>query len=133
MWKLTELLELTEDQAQVFFPRHNSLTDELRAMSDKQKDLLEGVDALLKEEKEIDEKDLTRILREITDIEKEKLEKRREFFEGLGDILTPEQKAKYMVFEGRFKHELWQHVKKRVRMEHDQPGPGMKKKRKWWP
>lgn len=130
MWKLTELLELTEDQAQVFFPRHNSLSDELHAMGEKQNDLLKNVDDMLEEGKKINEKDLSQILKEITDIEKQKLEKRREFFDGLGDILTPEQKAQYMVFEGRFKHELWKHVRGEAGMKSDEHEHMMKRKMK---
>ncbi|MFQ6616099.1 MAG: hypothetical protein ACE5HZ_04940 [Fidelibacterota bacterium] len=135
MWKLTEVLELTEDQAKVFFPRHSSFTDQVRALSDKQSDLLKEVDAMLDEGKKIQGKDLSRILEEVTVIEKEKLDKKREFFEGLGDILTPEQKARFLVFEGRFKRDLWHHVRRRAGMGSDQHEMKMKmkSKRKRWP
>ncbi|MFQ6676525.1 MAG: hypothetical protein ACE5LH_09325 [Fidelibacterota bacterium] len=131
MWKLTELLALTEDQAKVFFPRHNSLSDELQAMSEKQNDLLKKVDEMLDKGGKINDKDLSAILKEITDIEKAKLDRKREFFEKLDDVLTPEQKARYLVFEARFKRELLRHVRDRAGMESHRPR--MKMKRKRWP
>lgn len=131
MWKLTEELKLTEDQGKVFFPRHNSFTDEMFAMNEKQNDLLKRVDEMLEKGGKVNEKDISDILQQVTEIEKNKLDKRREFFLGLDDVLTPEQRAKFLVFEGRFKRELWHQVRGHSGMESEMPGPMMKSKKKW--
>lgn len=110
MWKLTESLDLSEEQAQKFFPRYNSLVKELEDLGKQQRDLMKGMGEMLKEGKKVNEKELDRTVKQVTEIEKRKIDKKQQFVEGLGDILTPDQRAKYIVFEARFKRELRERI-----------------------
>lgn len=133
IWKLTEVLDLSEDQAQKFFPRHNSLVEELEELSKQQKEMMDDLHKKVKEEKSISEKDVDAILKKVLDIEREKLQEKQMFVEKLGDILTPEQKAKYVVFEVHFRRELMRQIREHpgMRQGRGDARPGAKKRKRW--
>ncbi len=106
MWKLTEHLDLSEDQAAKFFPRYKALEKELQEMDKSQRDLMKQIKEMMEEGKEVKDKELNRIVKKASEIEKQKIDKKWEFVESLGEVLTPEQKAKYIGFQIRFKHAL---------------------------
>jgi len=106
MWKLTEHLDLSEEQAAKFFPRYKALEKELQEMDKSQGDLMKQINEMMEGGKEVKDKELNRIVKKTSDIQKQKIDKKWEFVENLGEVLTPEQKAKYIGFEIRFKHAL---------------------------
>ena len=113
MWKMTEMLELSEEQASRFFPRYSSLEKELRNISGQQRELLIEMKKMTGEKNGITVKELENITTKITNLEKDKTEKKQEFFEGLDQVLSTDQRAKYYGFEIWFKKELRQGLKKR--------------------
>ena len=132
MWKLTEVLELSEDQAQKFFPRYNSLVKELEGLVKQQKEQMDELREMVKKEKGIKEKEVDGMMKKIMDLEKQKLDKKQKFVEDLGNILTPEQKAKYIVFEVHFKEELRRKIRDRAtRFKKDELPHRTMKKRLW--
>ena len=113
MWKMTEILELSEEQASRFFPRYNSLEKELKNISVKQRELLIKMKKLTGKKNGITEKELENIVSKISNLEEDKKEKKKKFFEGLDQVLSTDQMAKYYGFEIWFKEELRQGLKKR--------------------
>ncbi len=104
-WKLTEYLNLTEDQAEKFFPRLNELENQLKEIAEKRQefnkilnDMADGNDA--------NNKEMNKIINQIYDLEVEKLKIRKDHYKNIDDILTIEQKAKYLVFEKKFKKRM---------------------------
>ncbi|MBC8344141.1 MAG: periplasmic heavy metal sensor [Bacteroidetes bacterium] len=104
-WKLIENLNLTEEQAEIFFPRVNKLENELEQIGKQKKGLYTEMDRMI-ENKEVDEKRVDEILNEVNNLEKKEADLLHEHMQDINDVLTPEQKAKYSVFEQRFRKEL---------------------------
>ncbi len=119
MWRLTEDLELTEEQAGVFFPKFKKHRDEMDQIEDELRKLGDDVRDKLDDEKEVSDKYLKNTLKKISELEQKKIASRRVFLENLSGTLTNEQILRLSVFERRFKRE----IKQRMREEH--PGyPG---------
>ncbi|MEE9167682.1 MAG: hypothetical protein V3U24_09540 [Candidatus Neomarinimicrobiota bacterium] len=130
MWKLTDVLGLSEEQAQKFFPRHNSLVDGLEELSEQQKELMSGLHEAVDEGKTVTDKDVNGVMKKVLDMERMKLNQKQDFVENLGDILTPEQKAKYVVFEVRFREHLLRQIREQRGMKregHYSPRKGRKR------
>ena len=117
MWKMTEMLELSEEQASRFFPRYSSLEKELRNISVQQRTLLIEMKKMTGEKHGITEKELENITTKIFNLEQDKTEKKQEFFEGLDQVLSTDQRAKYYGFEIWFKEEIRQGLKKGGELE----------------
>jgi len=104
MWKLTEALDLTEEQAAVIFPamrefreqqdstrkRLGYLTDELR---DK---LISNADST----------EILGIIDEILSLKRQENENELEFMNKTRSVLSAEQQAKYILFEQEFRKKM---------------------------
>ncbi len=105
MWKLTDEINLTEEQAEKFFPKYRALMSDMEDVSKQQREVMKQIGELSKEE-EVDDKKLNSLVKQANDFEKKKIDMKYEFFKETGKILTPEQQARYVVFERKFKKEL---------------------------
>ncbi len=122
MWRLTEELDLSEEQAGKFFPRYNALEKEIMEMNKDQKEIL---GSLLQKEnsgKEISQKELDEITKKLSDIEQRKIQKKQQFFEDLDNLLSTDQRARYLGFELRFMENLRKGIRDRMK------GPSGKKR-----
>jgi len=105
MWKLTEYLSLSEEQAEKFFPRtreHQKEADEIfqqrRQLCDEfQKKIDAG---------EVSARDVDQYVAGIARLEKAQIDLRAKHIESLKDILTDEQRAKFAVFNEHFRKQL---------------------------
>lgn len=121
MWRLTEELELSEEQASIFFPKFKKHRDEMEQIMDQLRELGADIKSKLDEEKEISDKYLKNTLGKITTLEQRKVDARKTFLNSMSGTLTNEQILKLSVFEQRFKGE----IKKRMRKErHEFPREG---------
>lgn len=105
MWKLTDYLELTEEQAGTFFVRLREHEDEVAEINRQKLQLYEEF------QKQIDGggvtlKDVDRYLEEMANLERSHIELRKHYHQSMKDILTVEQMAKFAVFQERFRREL---------------------------
>ena len=123
MWKLTDELNLTEEQADKFFPKYRALMSDMEDVKKQKGDLMKQIGEL-SEEKEVDRGKLNSLVKQTSDLEKKKLDLKLEFYNETGKIFTPEQQARYVVFERKFKKEL----KKGIR-EHGKRGKEKDKRR----
>jgi len=119
-WKLIEFLDISEDQSGKFFTRINAFEKDMKSIRKKEKELRESIHELMDEDK-LNEKKVSRLMDEYFQFESEKLDLRRKHHEDIGDILSPKQTMKYMVFDHHFKKRIKEHLK-------DRKGGGRRKK-----
>jgi len=105
MWRLTDELNLTEEQAEKFFPKYRALMSDLEDVTKQENELMKQIGEL-SEEKEVDSEKLYSLVKQVSDFEKKKLDIKYEFFMETGKILTPEQQARHVVFERQFRRQL---------------------------
>lgn len=105
IWKLTEYLELTEEQAGVFFVRLREHEAEVADINRRKRQLYEEFQKLI-DEGTVKSKDVDRYFEEIAELDLSHAELRRQHIKSMDDILTDEQMAKFAVFQERFRREL---------------------------
>ncbi len=122
IYKLTEALQLDEEQATRFFPRYRAYETEQRAAREQLNRAFRELEAAVKGGREDGE--LIRLMQQTRQAERRMLTRRDEFFEGVSDLLSPRQKAALMVFERRFPQVVKQAIEKIRRGGGPPPRPG---------
>jgi len=113
-WQLTEYLDITEKQAEKFFPKMNDYDKKIKEINLQIKSLKEEVE--LNIEKGTSSRMENRsMLERIERMEKDKIELKTQYLLSLDGILEPVQLSKLMVFEKKFKKTLRDELKKRPR------------------
>ncbi len=104
MWKLTERLNLTEDQSTRFFPRYNKYQDEVFVNFEKMHQLM----ARLRELKESnsDSKKIDDTVNEILNTQAQNHEILQKHVKKFRDVLSASQVAELIVFERDFSRDL---------------------------
>ncbi len=102
--RMQESMALDEETSIRFFARYNEHQEDLRKVGKKRADLIDGLEALIR--KNATESELDARLKEISKVEGQVIEVRLKFIEKLGDILTKDQIARYVVFERNFNQDL---------------------------
>lgn len=106
-WKkvrLIEILDLKEDQSVRFFARLKE-HDLLRRQLMKEKgEALDRLDRLVRNR--ASEGDLEKAFPDVLAVDDRMRDEQRRYFSGLSDLLTPEQRAKLLLFERQFEKEL---------------------------
>lgn len=108
MWKLTETLDLTDDQAAKFFPLFNSFQKEVDKIRDENDDLFEKLDAYIKTE---DKGKIAGVIDQIDKNESKILDSRKKFRLDAAKVLTEVQIGKLVHFQHefprRFRDAIW--------------------------
>ncbi|MCD6161117.1 MAG: hypothetical protein J7K40_01740 [candidate division Zixibacteria bacterium] len=105
IWKLTEELNLTEEQAENFFPAYQKHQGEREGINAERKELLKQLDGQTKKEN-ADDKEIIRLLDQLENLNRQMNEKRIEFRRKLEGILTTRQLGQLVIFELRFQHQI---------------------------
>ena len=105
IWKLTEYLELTEEQAGTFFARLRVHEEEAAEINRQKKQLYRDFQKQI-DEGSIKSKDVDRYLEETAKLERSHIDLRKHHIQSMKDILSEEQLAKFAVFQERFRREL---------------------------
>lgn len=113
MWRLTEDLELTEKQAETFFPKYRAHQEEMEKLRGEGTKSMQEIRELLKEGKSISDKDVDKAMKMFKELEMKKTEIRVEFVKSLKGTLTSEQRAKLMLAP----HKMRQEARRNI-MEH---------------
>ncbi len=109
VWELTRDLELSEDQAKVFFPEQQSHENSKEALR-RERDTIEAeMEARLGEGRRGD-RQLLVYLERIKQVDKQISAQDDEFQRKLTRILSPEQQVRYELFEKRFDARLKQMI-----------------------
>ncbi len=112
--KLIEVLGMDEEVMLKFFNRFNNNKTEKGKLFEEKKQLIEKMEGMLKEDSKATEKELNDVIEQVLNKEYEFKTKRKEFINSLKEILTPQQIVKFLVFETKFKHEIREHIFKKL-------------------
>jgi hypothetical protein len=102
--RLVEMLDLKEEQSVRFFARLNEHENAMRALAQEKMDLLDRVERLVRNE--ADAKEFEAMFPQLTAVDEKTGTERKKFFDGLADLLSTEQRGKFLLFERQFEREL---------------------------
>ncbi len=102
--RLIEMLNLNEDQSTRFFARLNEHDSTKRDLMKQRSEVLDKIERLVRNH--ADSKDFEQLFPAVDAIDAKIIEERHRFFDGLGDILSAEQRGKYLLFYRYFEKEL---------------------------
>ena len=117
-WKLTEHLKLTNDEAEKFFPRFREHRETIDAFTDKEKILNSEIKEKIERGDALSNKDLEKLLSELSELERKKIKEKRSFIDDLEGHLNNVQRAKLIGFEHRFRKDV------REQLKHHKKGGG---------
>ena len=128
IWKLTEALDLSEEQATKIFPRLNKARKEKRELAKEADELMRKLKDVLKEETaEEAETILKETVAELKELRRAVKEKEEEEIKILEENLSVEQQAKLILFQRTFRKKIG-HMVERAR-EFRQKHRGERKRR----
>jgi len=115
IWKLTEFLDLNEEQAAKFFPALQNFRDSMDNLDSAevslQKDIIQEIQS-----GKVNQRFVDRQKKEMLNLREQRTELEQQFLNSLPEYLSPEQQARYLVFEQRFQQALKNLIQRR-RME----------------
>lgn len=121
MWKLIERLELTEQQSLIFFPAMNEHDVRIRTLRDEEERLLDKIEAQF-QAITLDMRALEAVVDSVAMLRDERLSVELVFIDKVNQILTVEQKAKFLLFDRVFEKEIRSVIDMGLR-EEDKPKP----------
>ena len=110
IWKLTEYLDLSEEQAGKFFPRTREHQKEMDKLIQQRHQLYGDFQKKINDGK-VSARDVDRYVAETTRLDKALIELRAKHIQGLKDVLTDEQLARFAVFNEHFRRQIGQHLR----------------------
>ena len=126
VWKITEELELTENQAEKFFPKFRTHQDAVDKLREEQKESLKSIHESLKDGKDVSDEDLAAAIKAFQKIEASKVSSRVDFIESLEGVLTTSQRAKLMLAPDKMRREAKENIK-----EHKKSRQRRQKRDRW--
>jgi Spy/CpxP family protein refolding chaperone len=110
MWKMLEVLDLTDEQSNDFLPAWRELQKAQKDFREKREDLLKSLEAVLGEEKPTEGK-IKDILGQLEKERSQLEEVQQRFKEKAQEVLTIEQQAKLLLFEDRFEKRMMEIIR----------------------
>uniref|UniRef100_A0A7C4TH48 Periplasmic heavy metal sensor n=1 Tax=candidate division WOR-3 bacterium TaxID=2052148 RepID=A0A7C4TH48_UNCW3 len=118
IYKLTEALDLTTEQAAKFFPRLKEMRKTEQEFQRERIEIIQKLKQMLKEG--ATEQEISKVLDRYSEIHKKKMERHIKEIGELKEILTPSQQAKFLIFQEEFEKEIRDLIKE-VRKRHPRP------------
>ena len=115
VWKLTDYLNLSEQQAEKLFPRMRRHRVRMGDLHTEEKDLFDSYLSKIKKEENISQSDVNTMLKKMENLDQKKSTNRIDFIRSTKDILDPEQQIMFMSFEPYMKQEAQKGMKERYR------------------
>ncbi len=106
MWRLTDELQLTEEQGAKFFPDFREYRDKVKALNDQKRDLAKSIHDKIESKDELSDKDFKSTLDQWYSIENQRNTLEKEFLDKTASYLTNVQRLKLAVSRERFKNDL---------------------------
>lgn len=119
LYKLTEVLDLTDEQAAKLFPRLKEMRKNEQEFLRVRMDIILELKKLIKANAQAQE--IEKVLDKFQEAQKKRIENQLREIRELKEILTPIQQAKFLIFQEEFEKEirdLIREVKKRHRPRH---------------
>jgi Spy/CpxP family protein refolding chaperone len=101
IWKLTDELQLSEEQASKFFPLMSEMDRKMDELDQKRMDIVRGLGDLVWEEK-ADAGKINALLDDLEKLDREQAELRMQFRRDAAKVLKPDQVGKMILFNMRF-------------------------------
>jgi len=118
MWKLTEELDLTQEEGAKLFPLLRTYEEKKRILREENRKLVRELERMV--EANASEGAIKKTIRALEENDRKLQEVKQEGFDELEKILSVEKQAKYIVFHKRFRHEIHGLIKK---ARHKDRGP----------
>ena len=107
IWKMTEFLDLTPEQAEKFFPALKKQDKKIHKIFKERKKI---IGEIYKKSQNVNynpsDEDIIKLLDNLQVLENKKKHADRKFIENKLEFLTNQQKVKYIIFDSRFKSHL---------------------------
>tara|TARA_S200000501_G_scaffold336686_1_gene342246 strand:+ start:322 stop:819 length:498 start_codon:yes stop_codon:yes gene_type:complete len=129
VWKMTEYLNLSEEQAEKLFPRMRRQRVKMNDYLLSEKELFDSHLSKIKKGEKIAQSDVDAVYKKMQDLADKKNDARMKFFKSTRDILDPTQQIMFLSFEPYMKEEAQKGMKERYRRKPD-PRMGKGKKRR---
>jgi Spy/CpxP family protein refolding chaperone len=110
MWKMLEVLDLTDEQSNDFLPAWREMQKAQKDFWEKREGLLKSLEAVLGEEKP-DEGKIRDILGQLEKGRSQLEEVQQRFRQKAQEVLTIEQQAKLLLFEDRFEKRMMEIIR----------------------
>ncbi len=104
--KLLEILDLDEETSVRFFARKNRHHKTQRKLIEQKDSLLSILNDYVENSERAEKNKIMNLVDEINGIEIQLAQNKKEFIDSLTDILSPEQIAKMVIFESKFRREI---------------------------
>jgi Spy/CpxP family protein refolding chaperone len=105
VWKMTEYLNLSEEQAEKLFPRLRKQRVEMRDYFDSEKELFDFYLMKIKKGEKISQSDVSSLYKKMDDLSVQKNDARMKFFKSTANILDPGQQIMFLSFEPYMKEQ----------------------------
>lgn len=102
--RMIEALDLTEDQSVRFFARLNENNKAKEDLHQRKMAALDKLERMVRNE--VDSDEYRKVFPEVTERDKDIQALDARFFDGLGDILSEDQRARFLLFDRQFHREL---------------------------
>ncbi|HIF83099.1 MAG TPA: hypothetical protein EYQ37_04470 [Candidatus Marinimicrobia bacterium] len=106
VWKLTDELALSPEQAEKFFPRFRQHRDELDEVRKMEWTLGDEMKQKLKKDEDIPKKDVKETVKKITELRKKIVDLEGKFILGMDNILSPRQLANLGMFKQKMMRDV---------------------------
>ena len=113
IWRLTEDLDLSSEQAEKFFPRFREHREQLDEIGKDERKSLMDVRYKIRDQEELSKSEMERTIKKVSALRKERVDLETEFILGMDDILTPNQMVKLSVFKQRLMKEMQSEMRDR--------------------
>lgn len=118
IYKLTEALDLTEEQTTKFFPHLKEMRKNEQDFQGQRMVLLQELRNLVKTNAR--EQEIINVLNQFQELQKKRMTNQMQEIESLKKILTPVQQAKFLIFQEDFEREIRELIRE-VRKRHHKP------------
>ncbi len=109
IWQMTKEMDLPTEKAEKFFPLYNKYNDELKKITTERRQLVSGLGTALKDS--VSDADMRNQIQQVIELDNQLVGAHRQFLQSLGQILTPTEIARYLVFEQKFQREIRDRIK----------------------
>jgi len=106
IWRLTEDLDLSSEQAEKFFPRFREHRKQLDEIGKDERKSLMDVRFKIRDQEELSKTEMERTIKKVSALRKDRVDLETEFILGMDNILTPNQMVKLSVFKQRLMKEM---------------------------
>ncbi|HEX7321238.1 MAG TPA: hypothetical protein VF399_12890 [bacterium] len=109
MYRLTQELDLTTEQAVKFFPKLNEIRKAEQKFFEERLEIIKELKELLKNNAA--DKELIVVIDRLKNSQDEKQQAQAEVMDEMRDILSPQQQARFLIFQEEFEREIREVIK----------------------